>query len=194
MTFGDGGSSSYTQVDSSGHLTLHGEAVAWEDQQVNLGTVAKGVSAPTTTLYKNSQALSFSASQDNLIYFNMQYSHKLQLNSEIGFHVHDVVPDNTTGEIAWKLTVSKADVGSTFPAETTYDAIQTVVANSLDEHLLDQLTSDIGASTGVSAIAMCSLMREGTSTGDTYAAAVYLVGLDSHIKIDTIGSNSELAK
>jgi len=193
-TFGDGGTSSYTQVDSSGHLSLHGEAVVWDDQQVNLGTVAKGVSAPTTQAYKNSQVLSFSASQDNRVMFNMQFSHKLKLNTAIEQHLHDTVPDNNAGLVAWKLTVSKADLGSTFPDETTYDSVQTIAANSLDMHLLHELTSDIGASSDVSAIAMCSLTRVGTSTDDTYAAAVYLTAIDSHFQIDTIGSNGETSK
>ena len=193
-TFGDGGTSSYTQIDSSGHLSLHGEAVVWDDQQVNIGTIAKGVSAPTTQAYKNSEALSFSASQDNRAMFNMQFSHRLKLNTEINMHIHNTVPGNTTGAVAWKLTVSKADVGSTFPDETTYNSIQTIAANSLDLHMLHDLTSDIGPSSDVSAIALCSLTRVGTSTDDTYASAVYLVGADAHFQIDTIGSNEELSK
>jgi len=33
-----------------------------------------------------------------------------------------------------------------------------------------------------------SLEREGTNTSDTYDNDIYLVGLDAHIELDTIGS------
>lgn len=167
----------------------------WDDQQVNLGQVRLGSSSPTWTAYKGSEVLAFSKNLDNKINFIAQLSHKYKLSSSIEFHVHVVPPDDTAGDVKWTLTYSLADCGDDFPAETTTSATQTIVANSADEHILFEVEDVLGStSDGVSAVILCSLMREGSDVTDTYDNDIYLAALDFHIEMDTIGSKDEDAK
>ena len=90
--------------------------------------------------------------------------------------------------------VSMADLNSDFPAETTYTAVQTVVANTADKHILFDITDDIGNFNVVSSVGLLTLTRTGTHLDDDYDNDIYLVALDSHFEIDTIGSREEGSK
>lgn len=166
----------------------------WDDQQVTIGRVRVGASAPTWTAYKGGEILAFNKSQDNKIVFDMQYSHRLKIGTNIKFHIHDTVPDNNSGDIRWVLTVSFADIDSKFPNETSYTIVQTIAINSQDDHIFFNISDNIGNSNDVSGIAICSLTRTGTHDDDTYNNDVYLIGLDAHLQIDDVGSSQELTK
>ena len=175
--------------------TIKLEEVVYDDQQVNLGTVRQGSSAPTWTAFKGSEVLAFSKSQDNKIYFSIQLSHRYKIGTDIEFHIHDVAADDTGGNVKWNLTVSRADIDgysmlidSLFDTADNYTATQAISTSLKDHHLMKTISSNIGSSNGISMILLCSLEREGTSATDTYDNDVYLIGLDSHIQIDTIGS------
>lgn len=181
------------RLDCGANKTMELQSSVWDDQQVNLGTIAKGASAPTDQAYKGGQVLAFNAAQDNKITFIMQMSHKLKHSTNIEFHLHDTVPDDNTGNIRWVLTYSFIDIGSDFPAESSSTTLQAIDTNQ-DEHMIHQLTTNIGQSTGVSAIAIMSLMREGTHEDDTYGSDAYLIALDAHFEMDTIGSRQITVK
>jgi len=173
-----------------------GESV-WDDQQVNLGSVGKGASAPTDAAYRGCKVLSFSPSQDNKILFTAQLTHRYKIGTDLEFHVHATPPDNNTGDVVWTLTYSWADIGQAFPTEVSTSATQTIAANSADKHLyfdVDTAVSSLVAEAGVSSILLCSLMREGTDVADTYASAIYLTAVDFHIQLDTQGSRQETTK
>ena len=166
----------------------------WDDQQVNLAAVRVGASAPTWTAYKGAKVLAFNKAQDNSISFNIQLSHKYKLGTAINFHLHNTPADDTAGDVRWTLSVSMADLNSDFPAETTYTAVQTVVANTADKHILFDITDDIGNFNVVSSVGLLTLTRTGTHLDDDYDNDIYLVALDSHFEIDTIGSREEGSK
>lgn len=189
-----GSKDSYTQFSEDGTLTMSNSATVWDDQQVNIGSVGKGSSFPTDTLYKGSQILAFAADQDNQIYFDCQLSHKYKYNSNIEFHLHVTVPNNNTGTIIWEFTYSWAKIGEVFPDPTTITKTITLESNSQDKHLLHEISDTIDGSgkDGLSSILLCSLTRKGTT--DTYASSVYLLALDFHIEMDTIGSKEEYIK
>lgn len=181
-------------VDCGANKTIELETSVWDDQQVNLGTVGFGASAPTWTAYKDSKVLSFDKAQDNKITFTLQYSHRAKRDVAFEFHVHNTATDITAGEVRWVLTVSFADIGDDFSAVSTFIAHQPIAALSNDEHLVFQIEDDIGVTNDLSCVALCSLMREGTHSADTYDNDIYLVALDSHFQIDTMGSRQENSK
>lgn len=181
-------------LDCGTNKTLELAEVVYDDQQVSLGQIRLGSSSPTWTPYKSSEVLAFDKAQDNLIYFIIQFSHRAKQGADFEFHIHNTVPDNNTGDVRWVLTVSFADIGGTFPGATTYTAVQSILANSLDDHLYFEVSGNIGSTSGVSGIALCSLMREGTHASDTYNNDVYVLAIDSHFAIDTMGSRQEATK
>ncbi len=178
-----------------GYLWQQSGYELWDDQQVNLASsVFKGSSDPTWTAYKGAEVLAFDKAQDNIIYFTMQMSHKLKLATDIEFHLHNTVPSAGAGVVRWVMTASFIDIGGDFPAQSTYTADQTVAANSDDLHMLHEMASSLGQGSGVSGLALCSLMREGTHANDTFDDDVYLLAMDSHFQIDSIGSRQETVK
>jgi len=189
-----GGDTNYSEFEADGTLVFNGAATVWDDQQIVLGTVKKGSSAPTDIAYKGCQVLAFNPAQDNKIFFTAQLSHKYKLNSTVEFHIHNTVPDNNAGVIRWIFTYSWADVGDDFPTETTITIDQTMSANSQDEHFLFSIGNLTGSASDVSSILLCSLTREGTHGNDTYANDTYLTAMDFHVEYDTVGSREELSK
>lgn len=184
----------YLWISETGHLMLLGAATVFDDQQINLGIVKKGSSAPTDTLYKGSQVLAFDKAQDNIIYFTAQLSHRYKLESTVEFHLHATVPDNNAGVVRWIFTYSWADIGDSFPTASSITVDQSVAANSQDDHLYVDIGDLTGSSDGVSSLLLCSLTREGTHANDTYNNDAYLVAADFHIECDTMGSDTESAK
>lgn len=182
------------KIECGSNKTVELQNTVYEDQQVNLGAVGFGASAPTWTAYKSSEVLAFANNQSNEITFNLQYSHKIKTGTTTEFHIHVVPPDNNSGDVRWQLTVSYANVGSTFGAASTATATQTISANSQDTHLAFQVDSSFASSTNISGIALCSLTRLGSDAADTYANDIYLIGLDSHFEVDTMGSRQITTK
>ncbi len=190
-----GSTSNYSEFEADGTLEFNGDAVVWDDQQVNL-SMAKfwGTNVPTWVTYRGSQVLAFSKNGTDKASFIIQFSHRLKTGSDIEFHVHTVAPDNNSGDVRWDITVSMADIGDDFPAETTYSLTQSIAANSQNEHLYTTITTDMGSSDGVSAIALMSITRNGGHADDDYNNDIYLIALDAHIQIDTVGSRAMTTK
>ena len=183
----------YRIPNHSGIKNFTAERPEWDDQQVNLGSVGFGASAPTRTTYKGGEVLAFNKAQDNSITFTAQLTHAYKIGSNIDFHLHVVHPDNGAGSSRWKLTYSWADIGSAFPAETT--VYKNFTNSGQDIHQYAEIKEGISDGvSGVSSILICSLTREGTDLADTYDNDVYLVALDFHILKDTMGSELETQK
>ena len=91
-----------------------------------------------------------------------------------------------------------ANLDSIFPAQSA--AANTIASpTETDYHQLAEIVSDINASGedqgDISSVLICSLIREGTNVvEDTYASDIYLVSLDFHIEMDTVGSRMILVK
>ena len=198
MTFGDGGSSSYTQVDSSGHLSLHGTATVWEDLRVPAQNtkINPSKSEPNfenwigglyTYHFDNNNA------DDESIHFAAQMPHSYKEGSDVYPHLHWSPNTTATGDIVWELEYSVANIGSTFP-DTVTDTI-TASATGIDYfHNLDNFTTISDTSLTISHIYVCRLTRLGTDTGDTYTGDAVFLEFDFHFEIDTIGSKTESAK
>lgn len=182
------------KVSCGANKTIELQETVWDDQQIVLGSVGFGASAPAWTAYKGSEVLAFNKSQDNKIFFTAQLTHKYKLGTNIEFHIHDIPADDTAGVVRWIFTYSWADMGSDFPAESTITSEQTVVVNTADKHIYFDLDELTGTSSGVSSVLLCSLIREGSHANDTYDNDVYLAAMDFHIQLDTIGSRQEGAK
>ena len=174
--------------------TLEIDTVVWDDMQVSLGAVRQGSSAATWTPYKDSEVLSFAGNASNKIFFTIQYSHRIKDGSDTEFHIHTIAPDNTAGGVRWQLTVVYSRINGTFGTVGTYPVTQTIAANSADKHDIVTIKNPFTEDTGISTVALCSLSRLGNDGADDYANDIYLIALDSHFQIDTMGSRQRTAK
>lgn len=182
------------KVETSVGKTLVLVNPTWDDQQVNLGAVGVGSSAPTWTAYKSSKVLAFSKSQDNEITFTLQYSHRIKTGTSTEMHVHTIAPDNNAGDVVWQLTVSYASINGTFGDAETFTKTQSIAADSANVHKVFEIVAEMLENVGISGVAFCSLKRLGTDVADTYDNDIYLAALDSHFQIDTMGSRQEYIK
>jgi len=190
-----GDATNYCGIENDGTIEFNGTATVWKDQQVTIGqTKFAGVSDPTWIAYKGGRVLAFAKAADNILYFTVQLQHDYKANSNLEFHIHTVHPDTGAGNSIWHFTHSWADIGSDFPAETT---VNKTIASPVDadKHQLNSFSSTIsGAGAGVSSFLLCSLQREGTDGADTYDDVIYVVGIDFHYEVDTVGSRQIATK
>ena len=187
----------YAKFESDGTLKFTGNSTVWEDQQVIIGGVRfAGASDPTWTAYKGGYVLAFNKAQDNIVYFTAQLSHKYKASSNLEFHIHTVHKDaEASVNSRWHFTHSWADIGEDFPNATTVS--KTIASpNDADKHELHSFSTTIsGAGAIVSSVLLCSLQREGTdAVNDTYDDDIYVVAMDFHFEMDTIGSRTITAK
>ena len=188
----------YAKFEEDGTLVFLGDAVVYDDQQVNISSVKLPASgAPSWGAFNGGQVLEFAAGADNVIYFVAQLSHKYKHGTDLEFHVHTSVPDDTAGVVRWIFTYSWADIANDFPSETTTTTEQTIALNSADAHLYKDIDAAVSSASGegnVSGILLCSLTREGTHANDTYGDVIRLLAADFHFQIDTVGSREETSK
>ena len=197
---GDISGGDYAEFESDGTLVFKGDATVWEDQQVGLGgSKFAGASDPTWTAYKGGRVLAFDKAQDNIIYFTAQLYHSYKIDSDIEFHIHTAHADGGAGDSIWNFTYSWADKNADFPNITgaNTQTITVVSPEDADKHQYDDfgaIEANSGAGQYPSSVILCSLQREGTHLDDDYDDDIYLVALDFHIEMDTVGSRTETTK
>lgn len=170
---------------------------AWDDQQINIGSVQLDAqSPPSWESYKSSQVLEFGPNNDEYIYFTAQLDHGYREGTDIEFHLHLAYPDAGVGDTVWNFSYSWADIGGTFPVASNVLGVAIAAPGVADYHQLAEIEGEIdGTGKNISSVLLCSLSRQGfSSEDDTYANSVYLVALDFHIRINSIGSRTMLTK
>jgi len=178
--------------------TLELVNVVYEDLQVGLNNLAKGGTAPKDRTYDHGTGgIAFPVlgfEKNDYIWFDVQTSHSMKLNTVLDCHIHFVLPNTTTigHKIVFQLDVLVAAIDGTWavPAGSPFTATHTVAANdNTTQRILD--LADIPASNStVSTIYKCKLTRiDGVAT--EYASEVYLEFIDCHYQKDTMGSRQE---
>ena len=195
LQFGNVTGGNFTEIELDGTLESHGDATAWDDQQVELsGAQLHPTSTPTWIDYKGGMALQFDDGSTETIFFLAQLSHRRKDDSDIDFHVHQTQVDALTGNVRWVFTYSWASLDGTFPAETTV-AILAACDGVADKHMYRDVADPIvGTGKGISSMLICSLTRDGGHVDDTYAGDILLLAADFHMLLDTLGSRGQTVK
>jgi len=170
----------------------------WDDLQVPVTSIRLGGASPADAVaYKGSIVLSFDSGTDEFVYFIAQLPHSYIEGSNIDFHIHWT--PKTSGAAAgaenvkWDMTHSWANIGDSFPAETSVTKSKDVQNDSADEHLLTDIIEIDGTSKKLSSVLLCSLGRD-TAVGSNYGAEAYIVAMDFHFQTDGKGSRAETIK
>ena len=187
-------------VDCGTNKTLELAEVVWDDLRTPINSsIRVSGKQPTETVYRGGVVYSFSKTSDNTIAFNVQLPHNYKLGTDIEFHVHYVLPTAGSGagaeNIKWDFTHSWADIGDAMPSETTVNTTLDMQNNSANTHYLGEIAATIDGShtSGVSSMLICSLNRD-VSVADNYDDVVYVMEVDFHYQIDTMGSRQEAVK
>lgn len=192
--FGDKSGGHYTEIESDGSVIHAGDATMWDDLLVQTNAVKlPGVSDPSWTAYKGSYALTFAKAADNVVTFAVQLPHGWKVGSDLYFHLHLAYPSAKVGSTRWIFTHSWANIGSTFPAETTVTT-DIVSPNEADNQQIASIATLTGTGKTLSSVILCSVTREGTHLNDDYDDVVYVVSFDFHTEKDTMGSRQAITK
>jgi Concanavalin A-like lectin/glucanases superfamily len=130
------------------------------------------------------------------LHFTIQMPHTWNVGTDLHPHLHYVGTDagETGNDVVWGLEYTVADVFGTFGNTTIISDPDTAGAPYV--HEIGSFSSDIDMSgiTGVSAMIVGRIFRDGSNASDTYDAPVGLLEVDFHIQKDTLGSQNEFSK
>jgi hypothetical protein len=131
------------------------------------------------------------------IYFDIQTSHAMKLNSILDVHFHYTLPNTTTigDNIKFQLDVISASIGGQWavPTGSPFTKEFSVVANDDTYHRLVDIADIPAINTTVSTVYKCKLSRISASAND-YGSDIYITFIDCHYQKDTLGSRQEYAK
>lgn len=179
--------------------TIELDPPVWDDLRTPVNSFKiPTLNPPSWTAFKGGQVLAFSdqaiLGNENYAYFNIQISHKYKEGEDVELHAHWVGEDATAGNVYWRLTYSWANQNEAFPSPTT------VYVESANGHAVDTHNyADFGVLDGddkeISSMLVCSISRHSSNVLDTFTSKdAYLLEVDIHYPIDTIGSRQEVIK
>jgi hypothetical protein len=191
------------KLDCGTEKTLLLLQVVYEDLQVGISNIKLPASnEPADRLYACGVGggvtfpfLGFAIGE--YIYFDVQTSHSMKLNTILDNHIHFVLPDTTTigDKFKFQLDVIAAGINGQWavPAGSPFSGEHTVAANDNTYHRLLSIADIPAVNTTLSTIYKCKLTRIAASSSD-YAGEVYLTFTDCHYQKDTMGSRQENSK
>lgn len=157
--------------------------------------VGLGINPPNIVKLKGNGAGSagvytfgFSNVQEQEVFFSVQLPHSWNEGTDIYPHVHFTTPTQTATTITWGLEYSWTNVLDTVSNST-------IITNPINtppayQHTICSLPTISGASKKISSILNCRLFRQ---TGG-YVGNALLLSVDFHVRLNTIGSASEMNK
>ena len=170
----------------------------WNDIFIPVNALRlSGVKPPDWADYKGSQVLSFGdeavEGNEEIVFFTVQVPHSYKEGTDIKFHAHWLGEDNTAGDVVWKFSYSWANVQGTFPGETT--VAKAFTNGATDQQLIAGIADLDGTAKTVSSMLLCSLKRNSSNVADTLTGkSAYLLEVDFHFQMDTLGSQNEATK
>jgi len=176
-------------------------ATRWEDLRVPVTSTKKGgVNDPdfeqVLTDGAGSQgvyAFAFDKTSEQELFFNVQVPHNWKIGTDLCAHVHWAPKDTDTGTIQWGLEYTLAERDGVFGASTIILSVATAAPGvALTHKELCTGDIDMSAVTTLSPMLMCRVFRN--VAVDTYNNDAYLIEVDFHYQIDSLGSASETVK
>ena len=199
-----GSTSNYTAIESDGTIEFNGEAAVWEDLRFDANAIrAAGVKDPAySTMLGGLRTYWFSPTTQEELYFNAQMPHAWD-GSAIYPHIHWMASTASDGAPAsqkalWKMEYAWASIGSTFAAAATVSG-STHYPNeepAANKHYMTAMTSIVPSTnqSGISSMLICRLYRDSTDAADTFEQGAFLLEVDFHYRINTVGSREETSK
>lgn len=165
----------------------------WEDLRFPVSGIRLGGAAPPTfQAYRGGAVLSFSSSVNQYVYVTAQMPHSRTDDSEIIPHIHWTIPvkggEGAAENVKWDLTYSWANIGDTFPVQSSDSETRNVASDAANEHLLTAWDDIDGTDKELSSMLIMSIMRDTTVVGD-YADVALMLEFDIHYKQDKLGSD-----
>lgn len=196
---------STTQVirPNAANVGIPGSAVVvYDDLLTSAFSLRNGDTAPSARTYAFGigggvafPVLGFKV--DDYVFFQVQTSHSMKLNTPLDLHFHYILPNTTNigNKIKFRADVVAAPVNGTMaiPAGSPYSLEFAVAADDNTKPRIAELADIAAVNTTVSTIYYIKLTRVAASAND-YAGEVYVITADCHYQKDTLGSLQEGSK
>jgi hypothetical protein len=202
-----GGATHYSEIEADGTLKFNGDATVWDDIRITPGALDRP--GGTDATWKNYTISGSGIGTAGLEFeindwssFTIQIPHGYKEGSDIYVHIHWTPGSRGNEEngntVGWKIDYSWANRDAVFPTMSTADLSD--ACDGVD--YAHQMTPDVqisGSGKTVSSMLLCNVKRTDTGTDDTWAssssgALPFLIEIDFHYEIDTVGSRARTTK
>ena len=180
--------------------TVELQTKVWDDQQVQIGEVAGqgwfGNAWADIVEYRSGIALRLADSTSNnyKFKFDCQLNHKYAEGEDIQFHIHIGNNSTTSGDVVLNFTYEWANVDGTYGTATTVTKTFSVTGTDGLHQVFDFEINASGTGKKVSSILLCKVERDAGNASDTFSEDLYVIGVDFHIPLNTVGSRQEWVK
>ena len=130
----------------------------------------------------------FDEKKEEELFFNLQLPHSWKEGTPIMPHVHFCTPTQTATTITWGLEYMWKNINSVYGNTTIIS--QATNTPPAYQHTIGSIGTISGVGQKISSILMCRLFRAASG----YVGNAYLLSVDFHINVSTIGSGSETSK
>jgi hypothetical protein len=174
----------------------------WDDIVVSTASVRLGGASPATEqAYKGGLVASFSSASDNYLYFTLELPHTYKEGTDVLIHFHYVLPVAGAGggagteQIKFDLSFCPSENGGAFGTPDTSGTTGAIDVNAMaaDDLQINSIHTISGTNLKVSDTIICSIKRD-VSVANDYANAIYVIEVDAHYQVDTMGSRQEFIK
>jgi hypothetical protein len=171
------------------------DRVVWDDVRVAASSIRiQGVSnipdwggVGDGNLY----ALAFDPTTMEQVFFTVQLPHTYKLGTNIHPHIHWMPETTDTGTVRWGLEYEWVNIGDSMTGGSTI-TIDDDGDGTLLKHQIAEFAELSGVGKGMSSMLICRVYRD--ATNDDFADDAYLLEIDFHFEIDSLGSRQEYVK
>jgi hypothetical protein len=198
--FGD--SSNYTNISSSGHQTMVGNARPWRDQLTDSLTIKVQGTGISTNASESTVEFATNADYNtDYLYCNIQLNHDKDLTASISPHIHFFQAENNIPnfllEYRWQKNLRAKTTAWT---KLKCNSLAVAYTSGTINNIAYSAAIAVPVGTALSDIVQFRIYRDTTNdsgefTGaDPYTAAVGITAFDVHFQINSLGSDDEYTK
>lgn len=181
-------------------LELTGDATVYDDLRAPAQTaVAIPGRVPSSVAYQTDLiVLEFDyqavANNEKAVALWLQTPHPRKSFTDLDLHVHWIPSDDSACTVRWCASVSCANTGSDFSATSAFCANEAIDTQQ-DELIVTGIADIDGSSLGLSAMCGMRIYRNSSNAADDCTTTeAYMVEVDMHYQIDSLGSRQEYIK
>lgn len=199
--FGDITNGNYSEIETDGTYSAHGNALTWNDSMIPASTFRTGGTALAFAEFKGNIYM-HRLDIGDIFYVQIQLPHNMAVNTMISPHLHlacNSAIETTNYNVEVTTEYSWANIGSAFPENVVVSSGQILSFQNSPQytHKLLEL-ADITPTTGQGGISSYVIFRveriEASTQPISPANSVFILGMDIHYQIDTLGSRQEIVK
>ncbi len=188
-TFGDGGTTNYTEFNDDGAMILHGDARVMKHMHIGASSWSKGATAPTSTYENIFPTISFNTGQDDEAHYVALVPYEWDDTTDMEVHLRWQMPNNAdNGNVFWKLKYIGVKEGED-PAGAGTEITQLSAGNHPQDEIIDTVFTTKILAANLARVDDLGLMlwRHGTDGSDDCGEDAELIAMHIHYTMNQLG-------